>query len=216
MSREEMMLAAAVNGTSIDINDINPRTRKELLLAHMCGCEGISEEDLPEPRTREEMYLRALCEGGGSGGSGSGGPFELVFESNFTVAETINSTSITTVATITTGLQLSTITDLYCVIVCTNDTEADTSFKHVKARTQSPVVGSGGYVNHNDTSGIVYNSGGMASGTNRGLFLDGVGRYAATLYIRARGDSSVGYVVSGDYNIKLYKANYGYFGLEGI
>lgn len=63
MSREEILLAALAGGVSV--NDVQPRTRKEIMLAYLCGCDGITEADLPEPRTREEIYLHSLCCGGG-------------------------------------------------------------------------------------------------------------------------------------------------------
>lgn len=44
--------------SEIDVTQIEPQTRKELMLANLCECG----DEVPEPRTREEMYLAHLCE----------------------------------------------------------------------------------------------------------------------------------------------------------
>lgn len=72
MSREEILLSALASDASVD--DIKPRARKEIMLAYLCGCDGVTEADIPEPRTREEMYLYDMCCNGiGGGGDDDGG-----------------------------------------------------------------------------------------------------------------------------------------------
>lgn len=76
MSRQEMLLAALAGDDSIDVNRVDPRTRREIMLAYLCGCDGIDEASLPEPRTREEIYLHDICCNGGLSGGGSGSVHE--------------------------------------------------------------------------------------------------------------------------------------------
>lgn len=58
ITREEQMLAAIGNGSSVDIA---PITRKELFLAYIGG----QDVTPPEPITREEFLLSKIPPGGG-------------------------------------------------------------------------------------------------------------------------------------------------------
>lgn len=160
------------------------------------------------------------------GGGGESEAVELLYETTFSVAESIPTNTKTTLATIQTGLTKNEFpygTLGMVVIECINDTETDMSFSHFRERIQTIAGGDGGYVSPSSQGGITYfyradtNREWAQAGVNAGVVISSVDRYAATLTVQAVGSgNSGGYAVSGDYSLKLYKVNIGFFGLEGL
>lgn len=163
-------------------------------------------------------------------GQGGGDVAELVFETTFSVAESLTTASKTTVATISTGLSADTFNGhgndhYFLVLQCTEDTDEDFSYSHFKGRTQL-IVGSDtasgymsvgtincGYAWFDDTSGTLKGIYGAAFG----LFASEAGRYLATIFLQSTANpTNWGVVCSGNYSLKLYRLNIAAFGVEGI
>jgi hypothetical protein len=160
------------------------------------------------------------------GGGGESEAVELLYETTFSVAESIPTNTKTTLATIQTGLtknEFSNGTLGIVVIECTNDTETDMSFSHFRERIQTIAGIDGDYVTAAAQGGIVYfyradtNTEYTGNGVNSGVLVSRANRYAAELTVQAVGnENSGGYAVAGDYSLKLYKVDIGFFGLEGL
>lgn len=160
--------------------------------------------------------------------SGGGNAAELIFETAFTVDESLIDADKTTVATIQTGLTQEVFEPgylYYAVINCTNDTDTDFSYVHFKERVQIFCdTGSSGYMNPGRNSGICYYIKTDGTLTNNyagayGLFISDVGRYLQSITLQATGSTTStawGVVCSGDYSLKLFKLNNAYFGVEGL
>lgn len=150
---------------------------------------------------------------------------ELLYETTFSVVESIPTSTKTTLATLDTGLTKDDFEagSLYIVAIkCTNDTEIDFSFSHFMERTQLIADSGGGYMVVQN-SGIIYfyrsdtDKISMYAGGNQGVAISGTGRYVKSLTVQAWGGiNSGGFAVSGDYNLKLYKVNLDFLGLEGM
>ncbi len=159
-------------------------------------------------------------------GGGGSEAVELLYETTFSVAESIPTNTKTTLATVETGLSADDFENgsLYMVAIkCTNDTETDMSFSHFRERIQTLADSGSGYITPGNNSGVHYfyradldkimSYGGAAYGA----YISYADRYVATLTVTATGSgNSGGYAVSGDYSLKLYKVNIDFFGLEGL
>lgn len=176
-----------------------------------------------DPLTLDGMATAIAGIQAGGGGSEA---VELLYETTFSVAESISTSTKTVLATVETGLtknEFSNGTLGIVVIECTNDTETDMSFSHFRERIQTIAGGDGGYVSTSSQGGITYfyradtNREWAQAGVNAGVVISSVDRYAAELTVQAVGNgNSGGYAVAGDYSLKLYKVNIGFFGLEGL
>lgn len=161
-----------------------------------------------------------------AGGGGGGEAVELLFETTFSVAESIFTTTKTTLATIQTGLTQADckVGDLYFVVIkCTNDTESDFSKSHFMERFQTIMNGDGGYPGVSLQSGVIYFYRAdnellyVYGGANGGVLVSSCGQWMKSLTVQAVGSGNGGgYAASGDYSLKLYKVNIGFFGLEGL
>lgn len=138
---------------------------------------------------------------------------ELLYETEFTIEETNKTSTAVTVATISTGLNEQEGTEFYMVIECINDTDEDTSYNHIRVRTQSPVILSGGYgANHVD-SGMLISDRYYQYGAKYGIWCSSVGRYGGSFTIQTQYSSdSFGGAPSGEYRLRLYKLKV----LEGV
>lgn len=146
-------------------------------------------------------------------GGGDGGALELVFETEFTIATT--PTSKVTAATFNTGLNLDEGELLYFVIVCTNDTDTDTSYRHLYARTQTCSIIGGKYTSI-QSSGVAIASDGMAGyapGSST-IYVSVFGYGGGSVTLTAIPGSAAGTPPSGDYSVKIYRFNHAYFGIE--
>lgn len=152
-----------------------------------------------------------------TGGVGGGEAMELVYESEFTIDETNLTSTAVVVATFETGLNLVSGDSCWCVIECTNDTDEDTSYNHIRARTQNLVLTPGGYTNICASSGHIYSEMYDQYGSSVSLWVSGFGKSGATITVSTKysGDG-FGAAPSGDYSLKLYKFNKDFFGLEGV
>lgn len=160
--------------------------------------------------------------------SGGGNAAELIFETTFSVAESLVDANKTTVATIQTGLTQEVFEpghDYYAVINCTNDTDTDFSYVHFKERTQTICdTGGSGYMTQGTQCGTCYyikTDGTLVNNyaSTWGLFISGVGKYLQSITLQATGSTTStawGVVCSGDYSLKLFKLNNAYFGVEGL
>ena len=224
-SREEQLLEALANGTEID--DFVPVSRIEAYLKNCClacGCDG-----LPAPITATDALLYKLAEQLADGGSGGGGnAAKLIFETAFTVDESLIDASKTTVATIQTGLTQEVFEPgrlYYAVIICTNDTDTDFSYAHFKERVQIFCdTGPSGYMSAGIAAGICYYIKTDGTLTNNyassyGLYISAVEKYVQSITLQATctsGNDVWGVVCSGDYRPKVFKLDNAFFGVEGL
>lgn len=169
----------------------------------------------------------ALIAGFGAGGGGTGGEAaELIFETSFSIPETLYNASKTTVATIETGIPQESFAIgrvYYLVINCVNDTDEDFSYPHFKERTMTICDTGSIFMQPGATSGncFFYKTDGTLSntyGTEYGLYANGAGTRMSSIKLTANCPSTLtvwGQVCSGDYELKLFRLNNDYFGVEG-
>lgn len=159
-----------------------------------------------------------------TGGGSGGGSAELVFETTFSVAETLTSGKKVNIATINTGLTGDSFAqgDSYILVLkCTNDTEQDMSFNHVVGRIALPCDNGEGYFDAGSGSGFaVYRkpdeSLSLAYGGTYGLYPGSTGKYLASLTLMFSYHATWGALAAGDYSLKLYKLNRDFFGIGGL
>ena len=169
----------------------------------------------------------ALIAGFGAGGGGTGGEAaELVFETSFSIPETLYNASKTTVATIETGIPQESFAlgeVYYLVINCVNDTDEDFSYPHFKERTMTICDTGSKYMEPSTVSGICFfyktdGTLGNTYGAEYGLYASGAGVRMSNIKLTANCPSTLkvwGQVCSGDYELKLFRLNNDYFGVEG-
>jgi hypothetical protein len=165
----------------------------------------------------------ALIAGFGSGGSSGGdGMAEFLFETEFTVAESLVGANNQQVAVIETGLTQADWTEgscFYVTVVCTEDTDTDFNYPHFRKRTQLVCGGGSGYIEVQKNSGVanyITTSGnsGWEYGSSFGLFVSAAGRYCASLTLSAKDHTTTwGTVVSGTYKLRMYRLPNENFGL---
>ena len=138
---------------------------------------------------------------------------ELIYETDFTIEETNKTSTAVTVATISTGLNEQKGTEFYMVIECINDTDKDTSYNHIRVRTQSLIIMNGGYGNNQVNSGMLISDMYYQYGAKYGIWCSALGRYGASITIQTQYTSdSFGGAPSGEYRVRLYKLKV----LEGV
>lgn len=168
----------------------------------------------------------ALIAGFGSGGGTGGEAAELIFETSFSIPETLYNASKTTVATIETGIPQESFAlgeVYYLVINCVNDTDEDFSYPHFKERTMTICDTGSVYMQPGTISGncFYYKTDGTLSntyGTEYGLYAYEAGKHLSYIKLIANCPSTLtvwGQVCSGDYELKLFRLNNDYFGVEG-
>ena len=141
--------------------------------------------------------------------TGDNGYAELIYETEFTIAETNLTSTEVTVATLDTGLNESDGTEFYAVIKCINDTDEDTSYNHVCERTQNIIVMNSGYCNNLVDSGMIVNQKYFQYGFKAGVCIGSVGRRVSSLTIITKFVSdSFGAAPKGDYNLKLFRLKF--------
>lgn len=164
----------------------------------------------------------ALIAGFGSGGSTGDGMAELLFETEFAVAESLVGANKQQVAVIETGLTKADWTDgssFYVTVVCTEDTDTDFNYAHFRKRTQLVCDSGGGYMSAQTNSGVtnyITTSGDSwwVYGNNFGLFVGGADRYCTSLTLSATDHTTTwGTVVSGTYKLRMYRLPNENFGL---
>lgn len=166
----------------------------------------------------------ALIAGFGAGGGGAAGDgmAEFLFETEFTVAESLVGANNQQVAVIETGLTQADWTEgscFYVTVVCTEDTDTDFNYAHFRKRTQLVCDGGAGYMSAQTNSGetnFITTSGtsGWVYGSSFGLFVSGAGRYCASLTLSAKDHTATwGTVVSGTYKLRMYRLPNENFGL---
>lgn len=150
----------------------------------------------------DEMTLDQMAtEIAGITGGGGGGA-ELVFETEFSIAEV--PASKTTVATITTGLHIEVNGRYVIVFECIRETSA-TGTNHFKARTQSFKI-DGTYVTINNNGGWIISDKYYQVGGTVGVFASAGGRYLSTITVQASsGSETYGLLQTGDYRLRVYK-----------
>lgn len=138
--------------------------------------------------------------------TGDNGYAELIYETEFTIAETNLTSTKVTVAEINTGLKESDATEFYAVIKCINDADEDISYNHIHIRTQNLVVMDSGYCSNQVSSGMIISDLYNQYGSDFGIFISYVGRYLSSLTIKTQYSSnSFGGAPKGDYNLKLFR-----------
>lgn len=143
-------------------------------------------------------------------GAGGGNGAELLFETEFSIAEVPSSK--TTVATITTGMNLE--DDRYMIVIeCIRETSANGT-NHFKARNQ-PMKLDSGYVTVNQNGGWIIADRTYQNGSGICVFVSAGGRYLATITVQASsGSETYGLTQTGDYRIRVYKQVLDMYGLE--
>lgn len=174
----------------------------------------VTENGEYTPNEGVDGFSKVTVEVESSGGSEA---MELVYESEFTIDETNLTSTAVVVATFDTGLSYKAGDGFWVVIECVNDTDEDTSYNHIRARTQNPIIVHGGYTQVQGSSGHIYSDLYKQYGRANGLWVSAFGMYGASITISTQyaGDS-FGAAPSGDYSLKLYKFNNDFFGLEGV
>ncbi len=168
----------------------------------------------------------ALIAGFGAGGGTGGEAAELIFETSFSIPETLYNASKTTVATIETGISQESFAlgeVYYLIINCVNDTDEDFSYPHFKERTMTICDTGSIYMEVGPTSGncFYYRTDGTlvnTYGAAYGLYASGAGVRMSNIKLTANCPSTLtvwGQVCSGDYELKLFRLNNDYFGVEG-
>jgi hypothetical protein len=143
--------------------------------------------------------------------AGGGGGAELVFETEFNLAEVPSSK--TTVATITTGLHIEVNGRYVIVFECIRKTSANGT-NHFKARTETIKVDST-YVTANQNGGWIISDKYYQVGGTIGVFASACGKYLATITVQASpGSENYGLTQTGDYSIRVYKQTLDIYGLE--
>lgn len=188
---------------------LESKTRIDALIAAVNSKTGGSATDLT-------VAVQALCDGAGESGG-----YELLYETTFTLDASITDSTQTTIATITTGLETAdnkpSIGDnLLLVVICTNDTDPDTSYNHFIARTQAVPIYAGGYSAAQSGSGIVYSTNYAQYGSSYGVFASTVAQWAKSITLATKGHASFGFAPSGDYSVKIYKLDNDLLGLGGV
>jgi hypothetical protein len=143
--------------------------------------------------------------------AGGGGGAELVFETEFSIAEV--PTSATTVATITTGLRIEVNSRYVIVFECIRKTSANGT-NHFKTRTQ-PVKVDSSYATVNVNGGWIISDKYYQVGQRSNVWASACGRYLATITVQATpGSENYGVTQTGDYRIRVYKQVLDIYGLE--
>lgn len=149
--------------------------------------------------------------------TGGGGGLELVYTGAFSITEVNTVNTQVDEATLQTGLTMPGGVALWCVIKCEKDTWDDTSFKHIRARTQGPCIYRSGSVATNTSSGIIYTDDGNINGLSGGLWVSKVTTGAASVTISTKYVGGIyGIAPTGDYSVKLYRIVNKYIGLEEV
>ena len=170
-----------------------------------------------DPLTLDQMATEIAGIEAGGGGSDA---LELIYHTTFSLEESQIDVGKVNIATINTGLTKTDFggeNDIIVCIRCINDTDADTSYKHFKARTNVCFV-SDGYGARVTAAGVNYvsNFKYIQQTSIGGVYVSAIGSYMDTITLAVDSNyATYGLAPSGDYDIRVYALKQSYFGIEG-